>query len=64
MGDLNGHTGLLDKCVNGNGQLVLDFVDRVGCKIKNWELENPLTWKDRNNESAIDYILENDAVEK
>lgn len=49
MGDLNGHIGLLDECVNGNGQLILDFVDRVGCRIKNWKMENPLTWKDRNN---------------
>ena len=56
MGDLNGHIGLIEEIVNRNGQLILDFVEEGGLRIKNWELEDPVTWRDRGNESAIDYI--------
>lgn len=31
-------------------------------KIKNWELENPITWRDNRSESAIDYIIINKEV--
>ncbi|KAG0726595.1 hypothetical protein GWK47_036224 [Chionoecetes opilio] len=64
MGDMNGHIGLMEERVNRNGELLLDFAERSGCRIKNWELENPTTWRDRNNESAIDYILVNEPVNR
>ena len=64
MGDLNGHIGLMEETVNRNGQLILDFVGDTGMRIKNWELENPVTWRDRRSESAIDYVIVNEQVEK
>ena len=64
MGDLNGHTGLNSDRVNGNGKMILDFVEQTRMKMKNWELEDPITWRDRGAESAIDYIIINDKVEK
>ncbi|KAG0715447.1 hypothetical protein GWK47_011916 [Chionoecetes opilio] len=64
MGDMNGHIGLMEERVNRNGELLLDFSEKSGCRIKNWESENPTTWRDRNNESAIDYILVNESVNR
>ncbi|KAG0711800.1 hypothetical protein GWK47_019838 [Chionoecetes opilio] len=64
MGDMNGHIGLMEERVNRNGEMLLDFAEMSGCRIKNWELENPATWRDRNNESAIDYILVNESVDR
>lgn len=45
LGDLNGHIGLMEETVNRNGQLILDFAGDSEMKIKNWELENPVTWE-------------------
>jgi len=64
LGDLNGHIGLMEETVNRNGQLILDFIGDTGMRIKNWELENPVTWRDRRSESAIDYVIVNEQVEK
>ena len=60
LGDLNGHIGLVEETVNRNGQLILNFVEEEGLRIKNWELEDPVTWRDRRSESAIDYIIVNE----
>ena len=64
MGDRNGHIGLMNEKVNTNGHMILDFIEKTGYRIQNWELENPVTWRDKKNESAIDYILVNDQIEK
>lgn len=64
MGDLNGHIGLNNERVNTNGRLILEFVEKAGVKIKNWELENPITWRDKRTESAIDYIIINKEMER
>ena len=47
MVDLNGNMGLMEETVNQNGQLTLDFAADMEMRIKNWELENPVTWRDR-----------------
>ena len=60
MGDLNGHIGLMEGTVNQNRQLILDFTATMGMGIKNWELENPVTWRGRGSESAIDYVMVNE----
>ena len=62
MGDLNGHIGLDGKRVNVNGQMILKFAGNK-LKVKNWELENPTTWQEKQCETAIDYILVNDRVQ-
>lgn len=54
MGDLNGHIGLMEEMVNQNGQLILDFTADMKMRIKKWELEKPVTWRDRRIESALD----------
>ena len=64
MGDLNGHIGLMEEVVNRNGQMILEFVEDMELRIKSWELEDLVTWRDRRSESAIDYVLVNDQVEK
>lgn len=64
MGDFNGHIGLNNMPVNKNGDMLLDFQEKTNLKIKNWELEDPITWRDRGQESAIDYILVNEEIEK
>ncbi|XP_050706159.1 uncharacterized protein LOC126991439 [Eriocheir sinensis] len=64
MGDLNGHIGLNNAPVNRNGHMLLEFAESANLKIKNWELEDPITWRDRGAASAIDYIMASEAVEK
>ena len=64
MGDFNGHIGLNSDPVNKNGQMLLDFTETEGLEIKNWELEDPVTWKNRETESAIDYIIVNKKIGK
>ena len=43
---------------------VLDFVEKTNLRIKNWELENPVTWRDRGAETATDYVLVNEEVSR
>ena len=50
MGDRNGHIGLMNEKVNTNGHMILNFIKRTGYRIQNWELENPVTWRDKKNE--------------
>ena len=64
MGDLNGHIGLNNERTNINGTMILEFAENRDMKIKNWELENTITWRDRGAESAIDYIPVNNEVRK
>ena len=64
MGDFNGHIGLNQEPANRNGHMLLDFAETANLKIKNWELEDPVTWRDRGSASAIDYIMASEAVEK
>lgn len=56
-GKPNGYIGLSNESLNTNRQLILDFEEKAGMKIENWELENSITWKDSRTESAIDYII-------
>ena len=64
MGDFNGHVGQLNEKANANGQMLLDFIESTGYIMKNWELENPVTWRSNGHESAIDYIIVNNEVSK
>ena len=59
-----GHIGLMEEVVNRNGQMILEFVEDMELRIKSWELEDLVTWRDRRSEPAIDYVLVNDQVEK
>ena len=64
MGDFNGHIGLKNEPMNQNGDMLLNFVDKGQLTIKNWELEDTTTWRDRRAESAIDYIIINAETKK
>ena len=60
MGDFEGHTGILDKKVNKNGDKLLNFSENSEMEILNHAIgEGKVTWKGRFFESAIDYILVN-----
>ena len=63
MGDFNDHIGQLNEKVNKNGQMILDFIESTGCIVKNWELENHVTWRNNGHQSAIDYIIVNSEVD-
>ena len=59
-GDMNGHTGCLDESVNNNGRLLLDFAEDKEYEILNHTIgQGKVTWKGRQFESAIDYMLVN-----
>lgn len=61
MGDMNGHIGVLGEEVNGNGQLLLDFVEANELEILNVTMaEGRVTWCGRESESVIDYVVVND----
>ena len=47
MGDFNSHIGLNNAPVNTNGHMLLDFTEWTRLTIKNWELEDPVTWRSR-----------------
>lgn len=64
MGDLDGHIGLMEETVNRNGQLMLNFAKEMELRIENWELQDPVTRRDRRSESATDYILVSGELEK
>lgn len=64
MGDLNAHIGLNNERLNVNGQMLLNFEEETQMKVMNWQLENPITWRDRGTKSAIDYKMINERVLK
>lgn len=49
----------MEETVNRNGQLILNFAKETDLRIKNWELEDSVPWRDRRSESAIYNILVN-----
>lgn len=53
----------MNERVNTNGQMLRNSIEKTGNRIKHWELENPVPWRDNTNESAVDYILVNEYVE-
>ncbi|RUM30945.1 MAG: hypothetical protein DSY42_03570 [Aquifex sp.] len=65
MGDMNAHIGVLGEEVNRNGNLLLEFAEENGLEILNVTLaEGRVTWADRMNESAIDFILVNERARR
>lgn len=54
MGNLSGHMGLINEKCNTNGKMILEFTVSTNLQIKNWELTNPLVWRGRGAEVAID----------
>lgn len=48
----------MEETVNRNEQLILNFAKETDLRIKNWELEDSVPWRDR-SESAIYNILVN-----
>ena len=60
MGDMNAHIGLLGERMNRNGEMLAEFVDEMNLENLNETLaEGRVTWRARNQESAIDYMLVN-----
>ncbi len=60
IGDMNGHVGVLGEPVNKNGELLNEFVFENGLENLNVTMaEGKVTWSNKENCSAIDYILVN-----
>ena len=57
MGDMNGHTGMLDERMN---EMLIDFVSELNLGNLNETLaEGRVAWNARYQESAINYMLVN-----
>ena len=50
--------------VKVNGLIIFAVVEKTELKVKNGELENPMTWRDKGTDSVIHYIMINNEVEK
>ena len=60
MGDMNAHLGMLGEQMNGNGEMLADFIDEMNLENLNETLaEGRVTWSARDQTSAIDYVLVN-----
>ena len=60
LGDMNGHTGILDEAINNNGNLLMEFAENYDLEILNHTIsQGRVTWKERLSESAIDYVIVN-----
>ena len=60
VGDMNGHTGILDESINKNGRMLMDFAEDCEYEILNHTIgQGKVTWKSRAFESAIDYMMVN-----
>jgi endonuclease/exonuclease/phosphatase family metal-dependent hydrolase len=60
MGDMNGHVGILGEPANKNGELLNEFVFENELENLNVTMaERKVTWSNKENCSAVDYILVN-----
>ena len=60
MRDMNGHTGMLGEQMNENGEMLIDYVNKMNFENLNETLaEGRVTWNARNKRSVIDYMLVN-----
>ena len=65
MGDMNGHIGILNERVNANGERLLKFMDEADLENLNVTMaEGKVTWRTREYESAIDYVLVNERARR
>ena len=61
MGDMNGHVGVLDEDVNGNGQRLLDFAEAERFEILNMTIGHEQATLSQNGRGyVVDYALVND----
>ena len=61
LGDMNGHTGILDKYINPNGEKLLNFAEENNMEILNHTIaQGKVTWSSNDMRSAIDYVLVNE----
>ena len=65
MGDMNGHIGILSERVNANGERLLKFMDEADVENLNVTMaDGKVTWRARENESAIDFVLANEGARR
>ena len=65
MGDMNGHIGILNERVNANGERLLKFMDEADVENLNVTMaDGKVTWRARENESAIDFVLANEGARR
>ena len=65
MGDMNGHIGILNEHVNANGERLLKFMDEADVENLNVTMaDGKVTWRARENESAIDFVLANEGARR
>jgi hypothetical protein len=65
LGDMNGHMGLIGEEINRNRKLLIEFANEYNLEILNETIaEGKITWSARGQESAIDYVLVNEAMRK